>query len=95
MTGPDFLTVATVAARMGMHPDTLKRRLKALRDEHGMPAPLPWSQRQHRWNRAAIEAWLTRWEQAAGAAPPPPLTLLTVVKTDPDTCARARTLTHA
>jgi predicted DNA-binding transcriptional regulator AlpA len=91
MTAPDFLTVATVAERMGLHADTLKRRLKILRDEHGMPAPLPWSQRQHRWNRAAIEAWLARWERQAGAAPPAPLTPLTVVKPDADNRMRAHT----
>jgi transposase len=63
-----FYTKATLATRLVVSIDTVQRRLPEWRKQ-GMPAPLPWSRRQTRWDHDAIERWIERRERAAGAVP--------------------------
>ena len=66
MAEPAFYTRATLAARLGLSPDTVKRKLPEWRGAL-MPAPLPWSTHEDRWNRDAIERWIARTEAACGS----------------------------
>lgn len=50
----DLLTPADVARRLGIN----KRSIRALRDNHGFPAPVVVSEKIHRYRKSEVEAWI-------------------------------------
>lgn len=67
---PRLLTVAQVAARLGIATETLYRTIRRLRDDHGFPRPLPGL--SHRYDPLAIDAWIARWRAEAPRLPEDP-----------------------
>lgn len=66
MNRPPPYDKRSLALRLGLSPDTLKRRLAGWQQQ-GMPAPLPWNHARKLWDHDAIERWIARRETAAGA----------------------------
>ena len=64
ISGP--MTMAEVAARLGLHYDTFRKTWRGLYHDTGFPAPVFGK----RWDGAAVEAWISRRSQAGPDGPP-------------------------
>lgn len=51
---PPAMTMQDVAAAVGLSYGRFRKRWRAMNAEQGFPAPVI----AHRWNRAAVEAWI-------------------------------------
>jgi predicted DNA-binding transcriptional regulator AlpA len=67
---PQVLTIPQVAATLGLTTAAFYKRHHKLREQHGVPPPLPGL--GHRWDPAAIAAWIGRQGNPTAAETPPP-----------------------
>lgn len=81
------MTLSELAQRLGISRETLSRRREALHARDGMPRPI--SNIGHpKFERASIEAWLTRHHPARGGRPANDVDITLVPASDAEWRAR-------